>query len=1623
MSSNRGRSWRPDKKTAKKNSRTVLIYLTAIVLTGLIAAVLFLIAGPGVPLLHFVVVTGHDFRADETVVTPLPIGDVASNSADLEELFERCRIGNEARIGNAATFASVGEFINDYSLPVGERLLIYCATEAWCVPDREHPEETVLEFLPSSVSQQQPTVRFSKLLSALKQGNSSQIVLILEFTGRFPGLASGAISDDVPLLVRRDVKRARVPGLTVICSHGSGERSWEYVSESTLAASSEGKWDDLTEPLFQGTAFGHFLQQALTEGQAGTASELYKSLQTNVAEWVDRHFCEPQSVWMVSTDPTDAEKELLTVGRLPDRKNSAADETTPEASDPQQLSDVKSKDDGDLRSSPSANHQADDRPGTRLKSLLAERNVLGNHSVTPVLHPVEWMQLHTNMVAAERFAKNGNDHEFNSLHDEVLKKILKAMERKAAEFSQAPHLQDFGEWITIDTTSSLSEDDARLLKRTQLDFSVEPKESPSRLPDEIIEDKRLRQALAIALNKDLKDLSESIDDEKPEVQARLIQQQLNLLQNLSSGWSKNVVPEQWTTVREVLRGNDVTWLATAIKPLVRLLDLRREALRLAAGRDSSGLLLRKKDWQRISSDIDELLKTLHAAERWLCVGAEGKALAEDRLERAERSLSLLNEQLAVRSRLNRIQDAQRFRIPFLIEYLALRLEETPLSDMEITSTKEMAAKAVAGTVTADDFPVGQLNQLHGNREHIEAMFALTRDFSKPSAEVNEADEKHVAVLERYVSDRLGGLISAAETWQLLTTPLVSDREKLYQSLTQPRTGIRRNPQESASHSGIWTSFWSLRLADAIAQKSQSGDWKLWSDLVSTVGDAEQRSEITTQRAATASLLRKRWIEAIQGLSHSEPSDVFAPENERIQLLTNELTRRLRTTSTENRSLYSRILQSLTERPLRSQTVSLTVLNPNAELSPDYRVTIDLKVSDAAELYVLNSDITLSNPENQRDRNWFRVPLNATGDTDVSLHVRLQKTPLAPIPLSIVAVDEAGAPLDQVTTTLQPPAENSWEILVAQVEKGNPVERLITLEQIDGLANRRLRLLPSTLDPETQMDVPTQLRLRLRRTKGISRAVRIRALFADGKTEAWKLPDPLIFSADETVVGIPFSQQTVPATNATTEPASVLEISRGLIFEITPDDLPRKITSQFRITPRLLGPEEVLERPVPKYQTDDRLEIPLHRLPFDNSTVVWPKKLVPEMALSPKLQQYLLPGTNLKTLDANGFTFKIPFNADIRKVLSEQGLEFGISIGGIPHAWWWTLKDGTVRLLEGNRPQIRTFLSIDNPMEIKPVSGARNLLLGEGWEKAKLTARTFIHGGSFDDDSSMRMFFLRKNTEASIRATDAPFDVRGRYIETVNVTSGEDGVWQFSTTTNPYSLPGFMPGKYQLQNGNYSLNAVLEQRESDDDSISSVVDFTLDNTGPILNPDSVQLSQQKINVTDSLRGRIRVTDAESGVRNVRVGLNPEMMVPLVMTPGSEVDLKFALDSAKGFPKLEQAEKDEEATVTLYVEAENKAGIKTSAKKSVTFILPGRAKPMAKAPGTIIVKLKTESPFNVSVSGNGIAKDAKNTVGSATFAELPPGDYTVTWKPVQGTAGAGQKRITLGSGKTEIAGPGK
>ena len=1538
---------------------------------------------------------------------------------------------------------SLSDFAAGLPYPSGESLVIYCSTEAWCVPDEDHAEKTVIEFLPAKALD--TPILFSAVLAKLAERQPAQTVLLLEVTGRRPGLATGSLSDDLSAQIRTEVEAAKIPGLTVICACDHGERSWEYIADAAAEGNDSSSASGTVTPLvsrplpeFQGTAFGHFLAQAFANGKSGTPKELSQFLKSEVQTWVKGRFAETQSVWMVPADGNAAQQELLKRAVLAkDRvtstsgtvagKDVATGDTAQSATgqdDSKQAAD--SKPTGDSPAS-----LIDDRPAARMEKLNTRRDEIRSSGTAPALMPAEWIQLQTELLSAEQLVMNGDRQEFDRLHDVSLKPMLDQISLKTNSLAAAEDLQPVRDWLSAGV--QVTPEEAAYFRRVFDDFVVEPGKAPP-FPSELRDPGRARQAFVSSLMKDLKKQSLSIADASVEERAGRVAARVNLLKNLAAGgWKPEEFPEQLSTMREVFSGTDSAWLVTAIKPLVRLLDLRQKALQLSAGIGTNGAPVRREVWQQVAPTIDRILMTLHTAERWLCIGAAGAELAEDRLNSAEESLSQLLQQTNQQQRLTAIQDAQRYELPYLIQYLALLQEEVAFTQEELNAARNMAASALNGTVDASEFPGGQLDAIEFTRAHVDAMFALTRDFSKPKQSVSDADEDRWKLLKSYADDRIKLPLSATEQWQLLSVPALADRARLLNGMTQtPASRTAADIPEESSRSGIWLSFWSLRLVEAIAPSSDPNLlWQHWSDLVNAAADGKTE-EFPVLRAVLAQALRARWSDAMQQLKRTDSSEVFPPTSEITSMVAKEVQRRLAATIPDNRLLYAGLLRTLSPGTSVEARSVITAVSPDVDLTSENTASASVQVSHASELYVLNEGVVLSNPDTQTERNWSHLKVDSVSAENVTLEFRLREMPTRPKPVTIVAVNEHGAVTASTSVTLHPPAETSWEIEVVQVLERNPAGIRMDLE-VPNPTTRRLRLLPSTLDAVTKTDAPTALRFRLKQQRGASQKIRVQLFHAEDGKAFWPNPAILEFPDGVNTIDLPLR---IPATTVATAPPAAatpspepaptaLDISRGLTIEITPLDLRKEVTSRITILPEFAVPEQFVQLPKPHYDPDtNTLLIRVDRAADDKASALQPAKLPVEVVLSDTLSQYLMPGVavSVPDLSAEGHTFIIRFKREVEQAAGNDALEFGLSVAGIPHAWWWKLSDGVLTPLDGDVPRVRTLLKVLDDSEVKPVVGAPTLMLGEGWQKAKLRPSVFLHGGRFDSgDWRLSLRCQRRSTDGRDPDMELPFVVTKRFVETVKVAPGENGAWLFSTTTEPYSLPSFVPVKFGIQNGGYDLIASLRRIDAGEDPVEGSVAFVVDDSGPQLA--SFRTDQPRTKVNDVLRGTIVVTDAESGVKAIRVGLVPDMLEPLTIIAGkNEVTARFELDTSKvEFLKaLEQKEIDNPQAVTLFIEADNFAGTKQPPfKKTVTIYLPGKAGPMKELPpGGIEVKFNSITAYVVSLNGPKGKLEPKSGVGSIVFVGLPVGEYDVEWK----TEGAGQysgfkKKVKVSSDKTE------
>jgi hypothetical protein len=1624
-----GRSWRPQKRVNQQDSRRFQILVLSGLLTGLVATVAVLLLRPAVPMVELVTIQNISPALSDGFPVPT-LTDPSADFGRFADLANRLREANPNLVGASSEFLSVTDFLTQNSTPVNAGMLVYCVSQARSAVDPEKPEINTVELLSSVPGQ--PPVRLSDLFAKIG-GTTVDVprVLLLELNGLHAGLANGSLSSELPDTIRSELQQSGAKNLVVIGACDARESSWPWMavkSTTSTSATSDSvpsvAGQSTVSGSFTGSAFSHFILDALEEGQFESAAALHKHIQQNVNDWTASHFGETQTVWIEPRNSDLPNLKLLEHASRPVEAVTEQSEATADAKLDAETADNNSKAPDDAAKSATA-EAAERTPAQRLTELQTRFQTLSETTQVAALNPAAWNRANVLLLAARLALVNGSRSAFDRLIDQDLRQVLNVLDSSSRVAVPSEPMTAISDWVLLPQPHQITSEQTRQLRNTLDDFGEELAKVPSRLPDDIADSPALRQELIRLLLLEIDELSRTSESLTADVRNHQFQSLIRKLQNLSYKWPQHVIPQPVAESLEVLTANNPEQLPALLKPLSQLNQLRMTALALASGRFLDGLALRQSEWRIVNgrdenAGIDSVLQLLFASERWLCLGPAGKQVAEDRLTKAAAALNALVQRVERTRRLGRIADFQQTRLLPIIQYLALRLEETSLTPQELAQAARMAALQKSGGLRAEDFPVGQLETVRFTPGHIRALFALTRDFHQEQQAITVDDESFVQLLQDLITERQNASPSSTERLQLLSVSDFNARDGLLNALMTPGTTSRRPTPDKTSHSGIWLSFFSLRLSDALLHSQDATSWSLWSEFVETLqqGDA---AKVANRRTALSGSLEQRWNTVFASLSGVKSSDLFASESEITDVIRSEIRRRSAALNQSNQSLLVRIRQSLNVTEGGTPTARLSLESTETELSADYRTSVNVSCEGAAELYVLNDGVTVANEGTTLDHNWFRRPVSGSSSKEV-LGIQVLNSPLSATRLQLVAIDSGGAPVHSVEMQLQPPAENSWELETWLVEEGKP-DRNIALAVESSASVRRLRLLPTTFDDASKMDVPSRFRLKLRRLQGVSQRVRLRALQAGTSVELLKWPEPLAFPPGTDILEIPLLPPTPAAGAAPAVAAAPLDVSAGLTFEIIPDDLPRKVPSHFTILPRLLEPDRILLRPEPNYLPDsDTLEISLQKQPVNDSAMVFPKALPASLDFSPGLARFLAEGANLKSVNADGEQFQIRFDPSIRRSLNESGLEFGLSVAGIPQAWWWTMTDGRLKLLEG-QADVRVQLNVDNEMELPAVAKFPQLLFGKGWQKARFSATAFLHGSTFESPWQLGLQFRRTDSGNVIRLKDPPFAVRSRYRETVKILPGEGGQWLFSSQTSAWSIPVFEPSAFGLQNGTYSLEAVLDPLGSGGQPVMSATALTLDETPPQFDIDDIAMPSTRVPVTSpAVKATAHIIDNESGIRRIRAGLTLEKLVEQPFVKGSTVDARISIPRSE-FPMMIQKEIDTEQAAVLIVEALNGANEISIQQKNIVFFLAGKVAPMVKKPGIIEVRFSNKIKYNVTLSGNGVQQAMPEVSGVATFPMLEPGRYRVAWEPVVGTLGAGAEDVTVLSERTTLAGPGK
>ncbi|MEQ9410547.1 MAG: hypothetical protein RIK87_22620 [Fuerstiella sp.] len=1594
MSTGRGRTWRPEKKRTDRESRRLKVAIligTLIALTAMLLVPMFLRE----PSLRFVSMVPDAAASDATGLPVLPLTAGHVNQDRLQRIFEKLHEVSDHRVLPPHAAASLDDL--KAAVRPDEKLLLYCGLECAVRYDADQ-EKAVLSLLRGP---DERPLDFTDFLNTLKNVQTSQIVLLLDRVGREAGLANGKLSDDVMPLLEAAIADARIPQLVVICSSDNGQRSWEYFADAeTSPGDSADKPVDgaarTPAPLFgrfSGTAFGHFAEQAFREGRQGhTASvdSLYRYLSREVSRWVQDHYGAVQNVVLLPRRSRVLDQELLVRVDWPSDEDfepgqqPTANETTAdsEAASPATATATANENGGaDMV-------LAKDTPDQQFSALLTQWTELQQAGVAAAATPGAWRDLTAVLLSAETALLDGEETTFQQMRSAAIERLEKIRyETRLA--SSAPGSRPFAPWVTpavepenkeiVDMFSNALDDLGKA-------------ENPERLPAELRRSGQLRDAFIHWLNGELRDLADGIDSRPVEQQQADVARYVWFIRNLAgptpdNKWPREDWPQEFFGMEEVLAGTDAASHVAVLKPLVTLLELRRRTLLTATGTLPDGRPLRRPVWQQVRSQTEQLLTKLTAVERWLAVGPAGQQLANDLLRKAQAAQTELGNRVLTAQELVSIHDMQRTDLPLLIQYLAQQQEGVPLAE-ELNSALSMVNAILNGTSDVSAlYPDGVLKQPDLTTE-ISSMFALTRDLTQ--APVTEVDRAHQRRLYDYVQRRIARTEQPEERQRLFALPLREPkREQLIRSLTTP--GISEQAGENRD-TGLWLSFWSIRMLHAISGDDDMALWKQWKDLVQAI-QAGDSGRCILIRAKLAGSLRTAWIRQHSTLQNTRDS-IFVSQDEAASLVAVDLSTRS-AAGTGNHRLYGRISSNLCGLTPSAEP-ALLAADDAVFFDENSRARIGIQ-TDQSALYLATAGLELATGNPSLIDNWYRL---ADPQSINEVLLSAGNGLAAPVTLTLAVTNDQDIVTAAREVIVHPSTATEWR--VDFFANGRKLDR----------RERSVRLPPTTRNPGDGKDTPIPLTVRLTQLRGVAQRVRVQCLDSEG-TEFWPAEHVLELQDDtaELPLFAPVADGAAPDPKT---PPRVFDVRNGVTFVMTPDLVGARPAKPVEIQFVLAQAAQYVQPPTPVYDPgQSRLSFLLR--PDPRVDALRPGVLAAEIHFSQDLEKFVRPGAvrAIENLPAGGQLFVFDFDDRIQREFGQREFEFGISTAGVPHAWRWRLTPNDPELLAGDRPTVRAELSVENLEEVKPVSKQDELLLGKDWALAKLEARMHIHGGRFNGTPEWELQLQVARTDSDQPATEVFPAIRlsSPRQETIQVSPGPQNTWNFSTHTALFTRPSLQIAQYGLSSGRYELIARLKPLETNDQPIEHRTLFVCDSTPPLD-------SEIRLDVPDRwpvdrpLTGTVSAgnADRESGVAEIRIGTALDKLKKVGR------DLKFEISPKPHFPVILPLERAGQTDGTLFVEVVNNVGLSTVLEKTIIFYrdAPDMQNQPAK-PGAVLFTWNTATKYDVTLAGAGF-RDRKSGEGEVKFENVPPGRYTVSWEIKGSDLGKGSRPVTVESDKT-------
>lgn len=1593
MSSGRGRSWRPANKRSERDRRKRTVILLVTVLVCLIVAILVPVLLPKEPAVEFVCLSVPEQDAQ---VSGFPVTFDSSTSVGQQQLkdpFQALHDLNPSRVKSPA-FAENLLSLKDVAKS-GEKLVLYCGLEPFVELDNG-TQKPVLKLRESEGA----TSTFSALLQVLKDSSASQILLLVDPVSRAPSLVHGDHKVDVVPLIEQAVQEAAIRNMVVICACDRQQQSWPYVTGfSDQALLIDASLAELDVPKrfnsFQGTAFAHFIREAILNSTCGSASELFQFLTDNVSPWVESTYGQSQTVLMFPQKSSSIDRELLARIQWP----TEADLGTNQDDQENDTSESNTSSESESPTAESSKPQLKKTPNDLAADLRDRWQQLKNRKQISAAAPAEWMQLNAIVLSAESALRQGDEVQFNDMYSKAGRSIDQ-IENKLRTVASFHNGVDLAPWFGSGpaSTEEFSTDSFADTFSEAFD-----KQTPRLFPRELSRPGIARQKFADWMIDDLLKLAEIVETKSSVEQKKLITQRSVFIQKLNElGWPKEDWPEHFFAVETVLSQADHEWHVQALKPLTRLIKLRQNILQISTGKislqetslqRSPGKAteyqpLRRAVWQNASNEISSTLQRLLACERWLAIGPSGYRMAMKSLDEAEASINRIKDQVQLEQQLMSVQDRQRTDLPLQIQFLAQQMEQVPLSKNELLSAETMADTILSGKRGAQEaFPAALLKPSGIGTQEIEAMFALTRSFEREA--VQTEDKRHQGILDAYFANRVTAAVSSRERQRLLQIPMLIPQHGV---ILSGFSGDQKELIDQRQDSGIWLGFWSTRLLMAFTRSDQTETWNQWKALIA----ATRNDSIEEQRTARLRLMRSlqvAWNQSYSELADQLPSSLYVTTEDSAKLIGDALLQRAKVDAS-NRVFFKRYANRIAGRSFTAPDLSLECPELKA-LDENNDVSLKIAATGAKYLYVSRTELELQSPQTELQEDWYRLP--ASSANELVFHSSGGIT--VPVVIVIAAVDDAGHVLLHRAMTIVPNGRTSWQVAFLNTDG---------TEQV--LRERDLELSPSTRDPlDPTKDQPTSLRLQITQRDGVAKEIDVQCFNLSDKP-FWATPQRLILDGNNSVF-LPLSPAAGGQTDASPAVPLLFDVTNGFRIEITPVNVIGAETTSIPVLPKLAVPSKFAVRPVPEYDPI-RQELSFQIDRVANSGIASRQKVPVQVHFSPALEILKTDSgspTSVLNLPERGQVFRYEFDSGIRQSFSlnpqhpeQSELEFSVSVAGIPQAWRWRLTENGIRSMSDDEFFVRGEIKVANLKEAVPVANRSKIIIGENWKQAKLDANVFLHGGNFSGDQQPWKLDLRVENMVNrqqISVLSDPIDIQRRWNQSVTIAPGEAGAWNFSITSQPYGIQGLQLPLFGLQDGSFDLIVRLTQGDNRDQAVEHRTPFVFDGTGPVISQDDIQ-TQSEISVTQDLKGTITASDLESDVIGIRIGMSEDKLSPVRIDQGAETSGEFTIRAAeKSFPVIRRSEQTEYADADLIAEITNGAGLKTLIKKRLTF--SAAALPMKKAaaqpakPGSVIFIWPTQTKYKVTLEGPKAFKKVLSGSGSVEFADVPPGKYRLKW----------------------------